>query len=251
MTAGNGKLFHPDACFQNYPKDQQFSHANGDDPRAWSLPYGVEADGMQEQFGCVGTNCSLSFFASPIADELQTDGMLATHTVERLANFSRDGIGKPGANRPFFLSTGFHKPHLPHIVPTKYFELYNLSNISLAPNRLVPVGFKEENFHDDGTWELTSYSIASAAFAKDNQSFHTPVDDAFARAQRRAYFAAVSFTDANVGRVVNALEKEGFKDNTIVCLWGDHGWHLGQSFSLTLLSHSHSDISHCHFVVCR
>ena len=81
----------------------------------------------------------------------------------------------------------------------------------------------------DGTWELTGYSNARAAFARDHQSFHTPVDDSFARAQRRAYFAATSFTDANFGVVVEALEREGFYDNTIVVLWGDHGWHLGDA----------------------
>ena len=73
----------------------------------------------------IGT-MGLSFSESPLADEDETDGMLATGAVERLANFSRDGIGKPGANRPFFLSTGFHKPHLPHIVPKKYFDLYDI-----------------------------------------------------------------------------------------------------------------------------
>jgi arylsulfatase A-like enzyme len=239
VTAGNGKLFHPDACDgegggRPNTKLPAFSHVNGDDPRAWSYgEYGVEADEGQEQFGCIASECStrLSFAESALADDEETDGLLATNTVERLANFSRDGIGKPGVNWPFFLSTGFHKPHLPQIVPKKYFDLYNPANISVAPNPQVPAGFKEENFHADGTWELKSYSNANAAFSKDQQSFRTPVDASFARAQRRAYFAATSFTDANVGRVTDALAKEGYKDNTIVLLWGDHGWHLGDTNS--------------------
>ena len=150
VTAGNGKLFHPDAC------KAPFDHAVGDDPRAWSYrwPYGVEANFSQEQWGSIPSptdpvfngTIGLSLLESPLSDEEQTDGMLATNTLERLANFSREGIGRPGANKPFFLSTGFHKPHLPHIVPKKYFDLYP-KNVSLAPNRLVPTGFKEENFH--------------------------------------------------------------------------------------------------------
>ena len=107
--------------------------------------------------------------------------------------------------------------------------------MSLAPNRLVPVGFKEENFHADGTWELRGYTNAGPVFNADHQNFSTPVDDTFARAQRRAYFAAVSYTDANVGRVLGALENEGYKNNTIVVLWGDHGWHLGDTNSWSVV----------------
>ena len=108
--------------------------------------------------------------------------MLATNAVARLANFSRDGIGKPGANRPFFLSTGFHKPRLPHIVPKPYFDLYALANVSLAPNRLVPKGFKEENFHADGTFERKTYNLnAGPVFTRDGQNFSTPLDEDFRR----------------------------------------------------------------------
>eukprot|EP01047_Picozoa_sp_COSAG01_P056387 COSAG01_NODE_6389_length_3698_cov_3.321756_3_plen_147_part_00 len=141
---------------------------------------------------------------------------------------------------------GFHKPHLPHIVPKKYFDLYDPNTVSLAPNRLVPRGFKEENFHADGTFELISYNLnAGPVFHRDRQSFHMPLDANFSRAQRRGYFAgaeeiaatyphlltqhcllppvaAVSFVDAQVGRVLDALEDHGFKENTIVLLWGDH-----------------------------
>jgi len=250
VTAGNGKLFHPDAC------RSPFTHASGDDPRAWSYgPYGVEANKTQEAWGTIpgphdqvfnGT-MGLSFMESPLPDEETTDGMLATGTIERLANFSREGIGKAGAGRPFFLSTGFHKPvrcsfispfalicavstglsvpgievatlcttvlvsspepgtalglpqHLPHIAPKQYFDLYNPQNVSLAPNRLVPTGFKEENFHADGTFELKLYNLnAAPAFAKDGQDFHTPLDAEFSRAQRWGYFACVSFVDAQV-----------------------------------------------------
>jgi iduronate 2-sulfatase len=164
----------------------------------------------------------LSFFESPLSDEEETDGMLATNTVERLANFSKEGIGKPGANKPFFLSTGFHKPHLPHVAPKKYFDLYDIKKVSLAPNRFVPTGFLEENFHADGTFELISYNDnAGPVFKQDGQDFETPLDEDFSRLQRRGYFAATSFTDANVGRVLAALELHGYKENTIVLLWGD------------------------------
>lgn len=135
-TAGNGKLFHPDAC-----RNFGFAHSSGDDPRASSyFTYFAEANVTQEQWGAIpgprdpvfNRTMGLSWMESPLEDEEETDGILATNAVQRFANFSRDGIGKKGANRPFFHSVGFHKPHLPHIVPKKYFDLYDLKKCQLA-----------------------------------------------------------------------------------------------------------------------
>ena len=86
---------------------------------------------------------------SPLSDEQQTDGQLATDTVKRLEKFVSEGIGKEGG-KPFFLATGFHKPHSPYIVPEKYFDLYETDDISLAPNPRAPTGFLEENWHNNG-----------------------------------------------------------------------------------------------------
>jgi arylsulfatase A-like enzyme len=160
VTAGNGKIFHPDACTKLHIPHygDNYSHAVGDDFRAWNHgTYGVEgrltkpfdnvtSQSSEEQYGTIpGPNMAyfngtqgLSWMRSPLTDEQQTDGQLATNTVERLANFSSDGIGKDGG-KPFFLSAGFHKPHAPWIVPEKYFELYDGTEISLAPNREVPL----------------------------------------------------------------------------------------------------------------
>jgi iduronate 2-sulfatase len=249
-TAGNGKLFHPQACggmtpFRNYG----FTHAEGDDPRAWTEQYYAEANNTQTQFGSIpgpldpvfNHTMGLSFMESPLSDEEETDGMLATNAVERFANFSRDGIGKKGANKPFFHSVGFHKPHLPHIVPKKYFDMYKLEDVSLPPNRNCPVGFKEENWHNNGNVEMESYNLnAGPEFKKEGFSFSHPIGDNFTRAMRRGYFAAVSFIDAQIGRVLNALEQYEYKDNTIVVLWGDHGWHLGDTNSWSKLTNFES-----------
>jgi len=240
-TAGNGKLFHPDACGGMTPwSNFGFKHSQGDDPRAWSEPYYAEANRTQEQWGSIpgphdpvfnGT-AGLSFMESPLSDEEETDGILATNAVERFANFSRDGVGKKGSNKPFFHSVGFHKPHLPHIVPSKYFDLYKLEEISLPPNPKVPVGFKEENWHANGNIEMRAFNLnAGPEFKKEGFGFNHPIGDNFTRAMRRGYFAAVSFIDAQIGRVLNALETYGYKDNTVVLLWGDHGWHLGDTNS--------------------
>lgn len=243
VTAGGGKLFHPDAC-KGY--GVAWDHAAGDDPRAWTQPYFSEANDTQIQWGSIpgphdpvyDGKMGLSFLESPLADEDETDGILATNAIAQIANFSAHGIGKAGANRPFFLSVGFHKPHLPHVAPKKYFDMYPV-NVSLAPNRFVPVGFREENFHADGTFELISYNVnAGPIFKADHQDFTTPVDETFSRAQRRAYFACVSFLDAQVGRVLSALTAHEYKENTIVLLWGDHGYALPIRFPFIFLRSS-------------
>jgi iduronate 2-sulfatase len=131
--------------------------------------------------------------------------------------------------------TGYHKPHLPHIVPKAYFDLYDINKVSLPPNGLVPKGFQDDNWHANGNIEMYGYSWnVPQRWDAANFSFSNPIsvgDPAFTRAMRRAYFAATSFVDAQIGKVLTALEANGFKENTIVTLWSDHGWHLGDTNS--------------------
>ena len=230
---------------------ENFSHTLGDDPRAWNHgSYGVEGQlrepfdnatdqQSEEQWGTIpgpGTayfngGLGLSWMRSPLTDEEQTDGQLATNTVQRLANFSRDGIGKGGGAKPFFLATGFHKPHTPWIVPSKYFELYDGKEISLAPNRHVPRGFLEENWHYNGNVEIEKFDNEQAPFNASVFDFNTPVHNQTARELRHAYFAATSFVDAQIGRVMDALDANGYAESTVVALWSDHGYHLGDTNS--------------------
>ena len=262
VTTGTGKIFHPDACttmrgpFHSFGKE--FAHRVGDDHRAWnSGAYGNEGrlkapfDGFidqfsEEQYGTIPGPKTATFnhtqgpvwMKSPLSDEEQTDGQLATDAINRLANFSAAGIGK-GSSKPFFLATGFHKPHTPWIVPEKYFDMYDLDRISLPPNPRVPTGFKEENWHANGNVEIKKYFSAwpnpdgsgTKPFDEGVFSFDNPVNNKTARELRLAYFAATTFIDAQIGRVMDALEAHGYKDNTVVALWSDHGYHLGDTNS--------------------
>ena len=256
VTAGNGKIFHPDACAPLHGR-AGFTHANGDDPRAWSdpAPYVAEANFTQEQWGSIPApkdprwdvggrpTMGLSWMVSNLTDEELTDGILATGALKQMASFKARGIGVRGgtkgsnnssSTKPFFHAVGLHKPHLPHIAPKKYFDLYpaDLSRISLPPNPRVPAGFKEENWHADGNGELESYNFnAGPEFKKEGFAFDHPISADFARQQRRAYFAATSYVDSQIGRILDGLKKHGFEDNTIVLVWSDHGWHLGDTNS--------------------
>ena len=112
---------------------------------------------------------------------------------------------------------GFFKPHLPFNAPKKYWDLYDNVPIDLPENYFVPQGAPDEAIHNFG--ELRNY----AAVPKTG-----PVSNEMARTLIRGYYACVSYTDAQVGRLLDALDATGLSENTIVVLWGDHGWNLGE-----------------------
>lgn len=150
-----------------------------------------------------------AFEVSPKNDDELPDGFTAAEAVKRLHDLK-------GKGQPFFLAVGFLKPHLPFVSPKKYWDLYDPAKIPLPATDRLPIGAPDFAGHDNG--ELHSYS---------NVPKGNPIPDDFARTLRHGYYAAISYTDAQVGRLLNALDQEGLAKNTIVVLWGDHGWQLG------------------------
>lgn len=143
-----------------------------------------------------------------VADDQLGDGRSALRAVE-LLNELKD--------RRFFLAVGFYKPHLPFVAPKKYFDLYPLDKIALAANPQPPRGVTKYSLTSFG--ELRSY----AGVPQEG-----PIGDEQARELIRAYYAATSYTDALIGQVLSELNRLGLDRNTIVCVWGDHGWKLGE-----------------------
>jgi len=121
---------------------------------------------------------------------------------------------------PFFLGVGFFKPHLPFNAPKKYWDMYNEDDIPLSPNPSIPENVNKASLHGSG--EFNGYQLGD-----EKASLEGPVSDEYARKLRHAYFACVSYIDAQVGKLMDELEKQGLAENTIVVIWGDHGWHLG------------------------
>jgi arylsulfatase A-like enzyme len=115
--------------------------------------------------------------------------------------------------RPFFLTIGLHKPHMPWNVPQKYFDMHPLDAIELPPTKA-----------DD----LADVPRAGVRMADPTGDHATILASGRWKEAVRAYLAAVSFADAMIGRLLDALDKSNYRDNTIVVLWGDHGWHLGE-----------------------
>lgn len=148
--------------------------------------------------------------AADAPDSEYLDGRVADGAIATLKELKGDG-------KPFFLGVGFHKPHLPFVAPKKYFDLYDPSKIELTKVRNAPTNGPTIAVHS--SFELRSRTLVPT---------EGPIDDATSRELLRAYYACTSFIDAQIGRVIAALDKLGLRENTIIVVWGDHGWHLGE-----------------------
>lgn len=116
-------------------------------------------------------------------------------------------------DKPFFLVPGFHKPHMPWNLPQKYYDMHPLGAIELPPVKA------------DDLADIPGAGVKMARMSGDHARV---LESGRWKEAVQAYLAAISYLDGQVGRVLDALEKSAYKDNTIICLWGDHGWHLGE-----------------------
>jgi iduronate 2-sulfatase len=150
-----------------------------------------------------------AFEGADVPDDTFQDGKVAELAVSTLRGISK----KP---EPFFLAVGFIKPHLPFVSPKRYWDLYDAAKIQLAPNRFRPKDAPDYAILPGG--ELRSYHGIPGG----------SVPDDLARQLKHGYYAAVSYMDAQVGKVLDELDRLDLRKNTIVILWGDHGWKLGE-----------------------
>lgn len=201
-----GKLYH-------YGVPAQIGTDGLDDPPSWERtinPRGRDKDDEDANLlftlnpkakGSARFGGTLSWFASPGADETHTDGMTATE-ISKLIEDNR--------GRPFFFACGFFRPHTPYVAPRAYFDQYPPAGITLPT---VPEGHRAAG------------PAPAFGSAKPEQEGMT---DAQRREAIQAYLASVAFMDAQVGRVLAALERAGVADRTIVVFISDHGYHLGE-----------------------
>ncbi|HEY5914177.1 MAG TPA: sulfatase [Verrucomicrobiae bacterium] len=219
-TEALGKIFH-------------VGHGNHEDPVSWSVPHWGPKTGpaggyvLPENRPPQSTREEALFTNMPyseavklprgapvecadVPDDAYGDGKIAAEAIRRL----RSAKDKP--DQPFFLAVGFLKPHLPFIAPKKYWDLYRRSDFTLPALQTPPLGAPP---FAPTTWgELRQYSdipeVGPLTREKGLLLIH-------------GYHAAVSYMDAQLGRVLDELDSLGLAQNTVIVLWGDHGWHLG------------------------
>jgi iduronate 2-sulfatase len=215
-----GKLFHT-------------GHGNQDDAASWSTPTIKEkvveyldpknsANGQLTREEAYFSNQMLERIRSlprgaateisEVADSAYADGRIADHGIQKLQAAAQ----KPG--EPFFLALGFVKPHLPFTAPKKYWDMHDPNALPQPERHTPPTGAPD--FAGKTTGELNQYEPTPES---------GPVPPEQVRHLIHGYYAAVSYMDAQLGRVLDALEQTTLGENTLIVLWGDHGWHLGDN----------------------
>jgi iduronate 2-sulfatase len=210
-TAALGKIFHT-------------GHGNREDEASWSVapwrprggayvdPANADVrDPAGERNAKAAANArGAAVESADVPDNAYPDGKIADEAIERLRAASRQPA------EPFFLAVGFLKPHLPFCAPKKYWDLYRRESFPLAEFDQPPAGAPAYAATNSG--ELRNYAGIPA---------QGPLPAELQRELIHGYYAAISYMDAQVGRVLDELERLQLARNTIVVLWGDHGWHLG------------------------
>ncbi len=148
--------------------------------------------------------------SADVSDDAYADGLIAKRAVADLQRLN-------DRQEPFFLAVGFLKPHLPFIAPKKYWDLYDHEKIQLPDNYHAPKNAPKQSIHSSG--EMRAYAAIPAK---------GPVSEETARNLIHGYYACVSYADAQIGKILDELDRLEISDNTIVVLWGDHGWNLGE-----------------------
>ena len=242
-TSGIGKIYHPSSAIGSV------------DPVSWSIPYlkskesdfpaelGLPANG---QYQLPETKATMT--PDIIAERKQQNKDLAandenpksikgpsTECIDVPDNAYQDGVNAllakdqiialSKSDKPFFMAVGFSKPHLPFVAPKKYWDLYNREDMPIA-------SFQEHSkngpliaYHQSG--ELRNYLDIPEYATLPTDSLRIGLKLEKQKELIHGYYAAISYMDAQVGILLNTLESLGILDNTIIALWGDHGWHLG------------------------
>ncbi|HSA03275.1 MAG TPA: sulfatase, partial [Candidatus Paceibacterota bacterium] len=217
-TEGIGKVFH-------------VGHGNHDDTLSWSVPFQPDkvveylkpensAGGQLTREEAYFTNQKLgqnrdlprgaAWEIAEAPDHAYADGRIADEGIRRLQKAAQ----KP--DQPFFLVLGFVKPHLPFCAPKRYWDLHDPKAFMLSQRKTPPDG--APSYAGKTLLELNQYTPVPD---------HLPLTEDLQRTLIHGYYAAMSFMDVQVGRVLDALDRLSLAGNTLIVLWGDNGWHLG------------------------
>jgi len=195
-----GKVYH-------YGNPGQIGTDGLDDPASWEHkvnPSGrdkVEEKLITNYTPKRGLGSSLSFMKAEGTDEEQTDGMVATEAIKLM---------EANKEKPFFLAAGFYRPHCPYIAPKKYFDLYPIEKVTMPQS----------------SWGYLQ-NVPDPALSSTKPWPWFGVTEMQSREALQGYWATISFVDAQVGRLLDALDRLKLTDNTVVVFWSDHGYHVG------------------------
>ncbi len=206
FSARAGKIYH-------YGNPSMIGTDGNDDPATWTERYNPAGIDKTREKDIInygpnkGLGISMAWWDPVSEDEEHTDGMVASKIIELM---------KEHKDEPFFLAAGFFNPHCPYVAPRRYFDLYPLEEISIPDL-------------NEGKADLED--VPPMAIQRDTRNwpyFFKGITVEQARKCKQAYYACNSFVDAQVGRLLSALEEHGLVENTLVVFWSDHGYFLGE-----------------------
>ena len=187
--------------------------------RGYVTPEAIEKIALNTKY-----NRGPAYEFAAVNDTIYKDGLNTHNALKKMEELSKDDV-------PFFLSVGLSKPHLPFTAPKKYWDMYPASTIKLTDIKERPRNGYNKAIRTGG--ELKNYYGVP--------ELYNEIDDNMALKLRRAYYACVSYADAQVGKLLDKLETLGIMDKTIIVLWGDHGYKLGDYNSWCKWTNMHLD----------
>ncbi len=220
-TESLGKVFH-------------IGHGNQGDPESFSVPHfhdkvieyldpestdggkltREEALFTNQKLGQIRSLPRGAAYESPMANDTDyADGRVADETVKRL-KAAKQRLAKDGT--PFFITAGFVRPHLPFSAPKKYWDIHDPAKLPMPVHKAFPKDAPKVALKRGG--EIAAFKPVPS---------NGEIDEELTRKLIHGYYASTSYVDAQIGKVTQALDELGLADNTILVLWGDHGWHLG------------------------
>ncbi len=207
-TVGMGKVFH------------HGMQSGFDDPPSWSEPFHLLNSSVKGRWIKIDTT-----WTTVSRDDRKELPLPDDFTTKKAIDFLREVAGKQQTT-PFFLSVGFYKPHYPIAVPEQFLDMYPLDSIRLPTRQSAPVNMPSLALKNRTS--LTKYRDL-LEYDKFKSKDYRPFAPDVTRSLRRAYYAAISYIDSLYGVILKELEKLGLDKNTIVVLWSDHGFHVGES----------------------
>ncbi len=200
--------------------DQQKAEAEKNGDNSWLFPPAMEV---------VPNDANIQWLDQVVADL----------SIKKLQEFASKKIDKP-----FFLGVGFTQTHLPFTAPKKYWDMYDPARIPIPKNGQLPENMPEMALNTAAF--LHAHADLKARGVKD--SHDAPMPEDLARQLRHGYLACTTYMDAQVGRVIDELDRLGLRDNTIICLWSDHGWKLGEHQGWSKMTNFEID-TRCPFII--
>jgi iduronate 2-sulfatase len=223
QAAYTGKIFHhgdldDELSWNRKPATSKVTVKNYKFPRGYALPENqkIANENMEEMLAKYGETAKRGLGSGPayesadVPDYAYSDGYNTELAIATMKEILEEG------DKPFFLGLGFNKPHLNWVSPKRYWDLYDREKIPMTNEPNAPENAAAMGVH--ASFELRT----RAGIPKFG-----PIDPELARTLKHAYLACVSYVDAQIGKMIAALEEAGVRDNTIIIVWSDHGWHLG------------------------